>query len=93
VPSNAIARRFGRQRAERRPGDIVVRRSARGAARHALVLPDAIRQHSGCRERAAGGTLILDAVGELPPSMQARLLRALQERSFFSLGSEKFTHR
>jgi DNA-binding NtrC family response regulator len=49
------------------------------------------RQHRGFLERAHGGTLFLDEVGELPPSMQAKLLRALQERCFFRLGSEKTT--
>jgi DNA-binding NtrC family response regulator len=51
----------------------------------------AARAHRGYLERAAGGTLFLDEVGELPASMQAKLLRALQERSFFRLGSEKVT--
>ncbi|WP_341889733.1 sigma-54 dependent transcriptional regulator [Variovorax sp. YR752] len=51
----------------------------------------AARMHRGYLERADGGTLFLDEVGELPASMQAKLLRALQERSFFRLGSEKVT--
>lgn len=51
----------------------------------------AARAHRGYLERADGGTLFLDEVGELPASMQAKLLRALQERSFFRLGSEKVT--
>ncbi len=51
----------------------------------------AVRAHRGHLERADGGTLFLDEVGELPPSMQAKLLRALQERSFFRLGAEKPT--
>lgn len=50
------------------------------------------RQHRGFLERANGGTLFLDEVGELPASMQAKLLRALQERCFFRLGAEKTTH-
>ena len=45
----------------------------------------------GLFQVADGGTLFLDEVGELPASMQAKLLRALQERSFFRLGSEKVT--
>ena len=49
------------------------------------------RAHRGFMERAHGGTLFLDEVGELPPSMQAKLLRALQEQCFFRLGSEKLT--
>lgn len=49
------------------------------------------RMHRGFLERAHGGTLFLDEVGELPASMQAKLLRALQERCFFRLGAEKTT--
>lgn len=51
----------------------------------------AVRQHKGYLERADNGTLFLDEVGELPASMQAKLLRALQEKCFFRLGSEKTT--
>ncbi len=50
------------------------------------------RAHKGFVERADGGTLFLDEVGDLPPSMQAKLLRVLQERCFFRLGSERTTH-
>lgn len=50
------------------------------------------RTHKGFVERAHGGTLFLDEVGDLPPSMQAKLLRVLQEKCFFRLGSEKTTH-
>jgi DNA-binding NtrC family response regulator len=50
------------------------------------------RAHRGFIERADGGTLFLDEVAELPAPMQAKLLRALQERCFFRLGAEKTTH-
>lgn len=50
------------------------------------------RLHRGFLERADGGTLFLDEVGELSPAMQAKLLRALQERCFFRLGAEAVTH-
>ena len=50
------------------------------------------RSHKGYLERANKGTLFLDEVGELPASMQAKLLRALQERCFFRLGAERTTH-
>ncbi|MEQ1536690.1 MAG: sigma-54 dependent transcriptional regulator [Burkholderiaceae bacterium] len=51
----------------------------------------ALRQHKGYLERADHGTLFLDEVGELPANMQAKLLRALQEKCFFRLGSERTT--
>lgn len=47
--------------------------------------------HHGYLERANNGTLFLDEVGELPLSMQAKLLRALQEKTFSRLGSESVT--
>jgi len=50
------------------------------------------RAHKGFVERADGGILFLDEVGDLPASMQAKLLRVLQERCFFRLGSERTTH-
>jgi len=49
------------------------------------------RAHKGYLERANGGTLFLDEIGELPASMQAKLLRALQEQCFFRLGAERTT--
>ena len=49
------------------------------------------RLHKGYLERADHGTLFLDEVGELPANMQAKLLRALQEKCFFRLGSERTT--
>ncbi|MGV3728005.1 sigma-54-dependent transcriptional regulator [Hydrogenophaga sp.] len=52
----------------------------------------AVRSHKGYLERANGGTLFLDEVGDLPASMQAKLLRALQEKCFFRLGAERTTH-
>jgi DNA-binding NtrC family response regulator len=50
-----------------------------------------MRTHRGYLERANKGTLFLDEVGELPASMQAKLLRALQEKCFFRLGAERTT--
>jgi len=46
----------------------------------------------GWFERADGGTLLLDEVGELPRPAQVRLLRVLQEGSFERVGGEKTFH-
>src|SRR5438045_8243525 len=41
----------------------------------------------GLFEMAEGGSLLLDAIGELPPSLQTKLLRVLQERACRTTGS------
>src|SRR5262249_17707166 len=46
----------------------------------------AIAQKKGKLEIAQGGTVFLDEVGELAPSLQAKLLRVLQEREFERVG-------
>ncbi len=45
------------------------------------------RGRAGYFESAQGGTLFLDEVGELPPAMQAALLRVLEDGSFQRVGS------
>ncbi|MEN0058707.1 MAG: sigma-54 dependent transcriptional regulator [Bdellovibrio sp.] len=49
----------------------------------------AIANRVGRFELADGGTIFLDEIGDLEPSLQVKLLRALQERSFEPVGSTK----
>jgi transcriptional regulator with GAF, ATPase, and Fis domain len=49
----------------------------------------AVAQKTGKFEVADTGTLFLDEVGEIPPHLQARLLRVLQEREFERVGSTR----
>lgn len=49
----------------------------------------AIASRVGRFEMADGGTIFLDEIGDLEPSLQVKLLRALQERSFEPVGSTK----
>ncbi len=51
----------------------------------------AIRDKKGRFELADGGTIFLDEIGDLPPSMQVKLLRVLQDGTFERVGSEKTT--
>src|SRR5699024_3547485 len=46
----------------------------------------ATRDRPGFFQAAAGGTLFLDELGDLPRAMQAKLLRAIQERRVRPLG-------
>src|SRR5437762_266706 len=43
----------------------------------------------GLVQHAAGGSLLLDEIGEMPVELQPKLLRVLQERSYRKIGSEK----
>lgn len=47
----------------------------------------AFQDKVGRFERADGGTIFLDEIGDIPPGVQARLLRVLQEKEFERVGS------
>lgn len=48
----------------------------------------AVRDKKGVFELADGGTLFLDEIGEMSPTMQVKLLRAIQERQIVRVGGE-----
>ncbi|MEO1367336.1 MAG: sigma 54-interacting transcriptional regulator, partial [Acidobacteriota bacterium] len=50
-----------------------------------------VEARPGKLELAAGGTLFLDEVGDAPLSLQAKLLRVLQERTLYRLGAARAT--
>jgi len=50
---------------------------------------DARSDRAGRFEAARGGTIFLDEIGDVPPSLQVRLLRVLQEFSYEPLGSNE----
>jgi DNA-binding NtrC family response regulator len=47
------------------------------------------RRHAGRLEAAAGGMLFLDEIGDMPLSLQVKLLRVIQERTFQPLGASQ----
>jgi two-component system response regulator HydG len=49
----------------------------------------AVADFPGMVSESAGGTLFLDEVAEMPPELQARFLRVLQEREYRPLGSTR----
>jgi transcriptional regulator with PAS, ATPase and Fis domain len=49
----------------------------------------ATAEKTGLISRADGGSLLLDEIGEMPIELQPKLLRVLQDRVFYRLGSEK----
>lgn len=46
-------------------------------------------QHKGLLEQADGGTLFLDEIGEMDLAVQAKLLKAIEEKEFRRVGGEK----
>ena len=49
----------------------------------------ATERKSGKFEQAAGGTLFLDEIGDMPPELQAKLLRVLQEKEITRTGGNQ----
>jgi two-component system nitrogen regulation response regulator GlnG len=49
----------------------------------------AVERRIGKFEQAAGGTLFLDEIVDMPPALQAKLLRVLQEREFTRVGGRE----
>ncbi len=49
----------------------------------------AVRARKGVFEQADGGTLFLDEIGDMSPAMQAKLLRAIQNRQIVRLGGDR----
>ena len=49
----------------------------------------AVRTRGGLFTQANGGTIFLDEIGDMPLSIQAKLLRVLQERRFYPVGGKE----
>jgi two-component system nitrogen regulation response regulator GlnG len=50
------------------------------------------RRRIGKFEQCQGGTLLLDEIGDMPPSLQSKLLRVLQEKTFERVGGSETLH-
>ena len=74
------------------PGHLVRREFVNGKGVPVLFLfTGAHADKDGLIQHAAGGSLLLDEIAEMPVELQPKLLRVLQERSYRKIGSEK-TH-
>ncbi len=49
----------------------------------------AIKRHQGLFEQASGGSLLLDEIGEMPPALQVKLLRAIEEGRIRRVGGSQ----
>ncbi len=49
----------------------------------------AVADRAGYFELAGNGTVLLDEIGEMPPMLQAKLLRVLEQREFMPVGGSK----
>src|SRR6185369_15402819 len=52
----------------------------------------AVKRHPGRFEQAERGTLFLDEIGDMPLSLQTRLLRVLAENEFYRVGGRELIH-
>jgi len=49
----------------------------------------AVKDHTGYFELAGEGTVLLDEIGEMPVSLQSKLLRVLEQKEFYPVGSAR----
>lgn len=49
----------------------------------------AVRENQGLFAAAEGGTIFLDEIGDIPPSVQVKLLQVLQDRVFYPVGATR----